>query len=255
MHAYAFGFEPLYLALCAVALAVYVRAALAAPVERWRLWVFGPAIALVAVPLNSPLETLARHYLLLVHLLQNVMIADWAPPLLILGLTPAMRSAVARRLGPVARLSPWKVALPLWLGIWYAVHLGAFYDWALRNPWALNVEHALLLTAGLAFWWPVLAREQGALSTAASIAYLGVGFVGSAFLGLALMFSTSPFYEYYKHVPRLWGLSPARDQNLGGLLMNAEETIVFLSAIVYFLLRLLAEEEEAQRAKDQGASL
>ena len=67
------------------------------------------------------------------------------------------------------------------------------------------------------------------------------------------MFSTSPFYEYYKHVPRLWGLSPARDQNLGGLLMNAEETIVFLSAIVYFLLRLLAEEEEAQRAKDRGA--
>jgi hypothetical protein len=40
----------------------------------------------------------------------------------------------------------------------------------------------------------------------------------------------------------LWGLSAAKDQNLGGILMNAEQTIVFLSALVYFLMRLLEEE-------------
>ena len=66
------------------------------------------------------------------------------------------------------------------------------------------------------------------------------------------MFSTSPFYEYYRHVPRLWGLSPARDQNLGGLLMNVEQTIVFFVAIAWFLLRLLEEEEQAQRAAERG---
>src|SRR4029079_5244585 len=104
----------------------------------------------VAVPLNSALETIAIHYLLLIHLLQNVMIADWAPPLLVLGLTPAMRAAVARRGGhKLAALTRPRFVLPFWLGVWYGVPLPGFYDYALRHPWLLNVEHALLLGAGL----------------------------------------------------------------------------------------------------------
>jgi cytochrome c oxidase assembly factor CtaG len=248
---YSFGFEPFFLALCAAGVGAFVWAARRTAVERRHAVLFGLGIALVAGALNSPLETIARHYLLLVHLLQNVMIADWAPPLLILGLTASWGAAMVGAGGrALSSLTRPKVALPLWLLVWYAVHLGAFYDFALRNSWALNVEHALLLGAGLLFWWPVLVREQGALSTAASIAYLGAGFVASAFLGLALMFSSSPFYDFYRQAPRLWGLSAVRDQNLGGLLMNVEETAVFLSAIVYFLLRLLSEEEEAQRRAD-----
>jgi cytochrome c oxidase assembly factor CtaG len=241
-HPYAFEFEPVYLALCVVTALLYWRQR----PDRRHAVLFGVGLALIAVALNSPLERLARGYLLLIHLLQNVMIADWAPPLLILGLTPALRTAIARQGGRIfATLTRPKVALPVWLVVWYAVHLGAFYDWALRNPWALNIEHGLLIAAGFVFWWPVLAREQRALSTPLSIAYLGSAFVTSAFLGLALMFSTSPFYDYYRHVPRLWGLSPARDQNLGGLLMNVEQTIVFFVAIAWFLLQLLEEEDQS----------
>lgn len=248
---YAFGFEPLFLALCAAAVFAYVRATRRSGSERRRAWCFGLGVGLVAVALNSPLETLAIGYLLLAHLLQNVMLADWAPPLVILGLAPTMRAGIARRGGrTLAFLTRPKVALPVWLLVWYAVHLAAFYDFALRNAWALNIEHALLLGAGLLFWWPVLAREQGLLSTPGAIAYLGAAFVVSAFLGLALMFATSPLYDYYETVPRLWGLSAVRDQNLGGLLMNVEQTVVFLAAIAYFLLRLLHEEEEAQRAAE-----
>jgi cytochrome c oxidase assembly factor CtaG len=75
------------------------------------------------------------------------------------------------------------------------------------------------------------------------IGYLGAAFVGSAFLGLALTFSNSPFYDFYAAAPRLWGLSPEKDQNFGGILMNAEQSAVFLAAILYFLLRLIPEEE------------
>lgn len=255
-----FSFEPLFLALCVAAAVAYGLAARRERPPWWRITLFALGLALIAGALNTPLETIAVHYLLLVHLLQNVMIADWAPPLLILGLTPVMRTALARLGGggrALAFVARPKVALPLWLAVWYAVHLAAFYDFALRNEWALNVEHALLLAAGLVFWWPVLAREQGLLSTPASIAYLGIAFVTSVFLGLALMFSTTAFYDYYEAVPRLWGLSAVRDQNLGGLLMNVEQTLVFLAAIAYFLLRLLGEEEEAQRAaeaKGRGAA-
>ena len=240
---YAFGFEPLFLVLGAVALVAYVRAR---PAPWWRIVLFGVGLALVVIPVNSPLETIATERLLLIHLLQNVMLSDWAPPLLILGLTPPMRAALARIGGrPFAALTRPVVSLPVWLLGWYAIHWGVFYDFALRHPAALNVEHLILVGIGLLFWWPLLSDEPRRLATPVKIAYLGVAFVASAFLGLAFTFSTSPFYDFYARAPRLWGLSPAKDQNLGGILMNAEQTAVFLAALAYFLWRLLEEEHAA----------
>ncbi|MGB2875950.1 MAG: cytochrome c oxidase assembly protein [Gaiellaceae bacterium] len=245
-----FSFEPLFLVLAAAAGYGYLR--LACSVERptrARAAIFALGLVLIAFSLNSPLETLAVHYLLVVHLLQNVMIADWAPPLLVLGLTPAMRNAVAARGGrPLALLTRPLVALPVWLAVWYGVHVPPFYDWALRHNWPLNLEHGLLILAGLVFWWPVFSNEPQRVPTAARLAYLGAAYIGSAFLSLALIFSGRAFYAFYEHAPRLWGLSPTKDQNLGGILMNAEQMIVFFAALSYFLLRLLGEEEEAQRA-------
>src|SRR4029453_10950701 len=101
-----FSFEPVFVVLAVAAAIAYARA-LRGRLRSWRTAVFGlgpvlvvvplnpppgagPAPSLVAVPLTSPPETVAAHYLLLAHLLQNAVIADWAPPLLILGLTPAM---------------------------------------------------------------------------------------------------------------------------------------------------------------------
>ena len=138
---YSFSFEPLFLVLAAAAGYGYVR--LARSVERpsrARATVFALGLALIAFSLNSPLETIAVHYLLVIHLLQNVMIADWAPPLLVLGLTPAMRETVAAHGGRIlAWLTRPLVALPFWLAVWYGVHLPAFYDWALRHNWPLNI--------------------------------------------------------------------------------------------------------------------
>jgi cytochrome c oxidase assembly factor CtaG len=232
-----FSWEPLFLGLAALAAVVYARTARGDPPGRWRVASFCAGLLLVAVSLNSPLETIAAHYLLLCHLLQNALIADVAPPLILLGLTPRMRRSI--RVPVRAR-----VALPLWLLAWYGTHAAGFYDWALRSTSALNLEHAILIAAGLVFWWPLVA---GRLSTPLALAYLGAGFATSVFLGLALIFSTRPFYDFYVQAPRLWGLSPAKDQNLGGILMNAEQTIVFGAAIGFYVWRLLQEEDAGGR--------
>jgi putative membrane protein len=240
---WSFEWEPLFLVLVLLAAFAYARAARRDRPSRARIAVFALGLTLIVAALCTPLETIARHYLVLFHLLGNVMIADWAPPLLILGLTPAMRAAFPQ----LPR--PW-LALPVWLAVWYLVHLPGFYDYALRHVWMLNVEHALLIGAGLLFWWPVFG---GGLTTAGALAYLGVAFIASSFLGLAFIFSSTPFYDFYEQAPRLWGLSAAKDQNLGGILMNAEQTAVFLAALAYFLIRLLNEEELGQAARQSPA--
>jgi cytochrome c oxidase assembly factor CtaG len=246
-----FSWEPAFLVIAGAGAAGYAWAARRSRPGAWRVAAFATGIFLVAASLNSPLETIAAHYLLLAHLAQNALIADLAPPLVILGLTPAMRAAIARRGGsPLAALTRPQVALPLWLLAWYGTHAAGFYDWALRSGWGLNLEHGILVAAGLLFWWTLL---SGRLAVPGALAYLGVAFATSAFLGLALIFSTRPFYSFYVDAPRLWGLSPSHDQNLGGILMNAEQTAVFLVAIGWYVWRLL-EEEHASGADESSAT-
>ena len=244
MSATAFSFEPLFLALAVTAAVLYLRAARTDRPPAWRIAAFSSGVFLIATSLNSPLETIASKYLLLIHLLQNGLIADLAPLLVLLGLTPRMREAIGRR-GLDRLRTRW--ILPIWLGAWYLTHIAPFYNWALRTGWGLNIEHAILIAVGLLFWWPIV---SGRLSPPAGLAYLVIAFLGSSFLGLAYIFSSRPFYAFYEHAPRLWGLSPIRDQNLGGILMNGEQTLVFLCAIGWYVMRLLDEEHAREPLSD-----
>jgi putative membrane protein len=243
-----FTFEPLFAVLGAVALVAYVRVWRREAASPARLASFAAGLLLIVLALNSPLETIAVDYLVLFHLLQNVIVSDWAPPLLIAGLTPAMRAGIAARGGrPFAFVTRPVVALPVWLVGWYAVHLGGVYDLALRHPWLLNVEHLFMIGIGLVFWWPIIADEPRSVPTLGRLAYVFAAFVSSAFLGLALTFAP-PLYDYYESRPvRLWGISAAQDQNLGGILMTTEQALVLFAAVVWLLVRLFREEDERER--------
>jgi cytochrome c oxidase assembly factor CtaG len=249
-------FEPAFVVLAALAAVLYVRAWRREPGPSWRAWCFGIGIALIVGALNSPLETIAIEYLVLFHLLQNVMISDWAPPLLLLGLTPAMRAAIVERGGAALEtITRPAITLPTWLVAWYVIHLGPVYDTAVQSEVLLNLEHVVLIVVGLMFWWPVLCDTPRSLATLGRIGYVLAAFVFSAFLGLALTFSP-PLYSYYEARPRLWGITAEQDQNLGGILMSTEQAIVIFAAVVWLLIRLFREEEAAEErlAAEQRAA-
>src|SRR5437588_3868911 len=153
---------------------------------------FAAGLGLIAIALLSPLEHIALTSLLSVHLLQNVILADWAPPLLVLGLVPAMTAAVERRAWLRALTSP-AFALAYWLAAWYVLHVPAVYGYALTHRWALGVEHLVFLTSGIAFWWPVLV--PGRMRPPAKLVYLFGAFVAAAPVALTLAL-THPQYSF-----------------------------------------------------------
>ena len=57
--------------------------------SRARVASYAAAMVLLAVAFWTPLHHLGLHYLLTAHLLQNVILAEWAPLLAVLGLSPA----------------------------------------------------------------------------------------------------------------------------------------------------------------------
>src|SRR6185437_5717800 len=61
-----------------------------------RATAFGGALALLAAVFWSPIHHLGLHYLLTAHLLQNVVLAEWAPLLAAYGFSPAMAESFAR---------------------------------------------------------------------------------------------------------------------------------------------------------------
>jgi cytochrome c oxidase assembly factor CtaG len=207
-----------------------------AGISRPRLVAGVLGVLLVFAAFVTQLEPLANHTFLWAHLLQNVVLAEWVPALLVLAVPPRL----AERAAGFPLFRP-LVALPLWLAVYYTWHLPWIYDTALRHPHSLlHVEHLTYLAAGVCVWWPVV---HGKASAGAKAAYLFAAFVLASPLGLLLALIPRAIYSFYVHAPRTWGPSPLADQQIAGVTMAAEEALVFFGALAAYLLRFLADEQ------------
>jgi cytochrome c oxidase assembly factor CtaG len=204
--------------------------------SRPRLAAGAIGVVLVFTAFVTELEPLANHTFLWAHLLQNVVLAEWAPALLVLAIPPRL----AERAAGFPPFRP-LVALPVWLAAYYTWHLPWIYDAALRHPHSLlHVEHLTYLAVGVCVWWPVV---HGRGSAGAKAAYLFAAFVLASPLGLLLALIPRAIYGFYVHAPRTWGPSPLTDQQIAGVTMAAEEALVFFGAFAVYLLRFLADEQ------------
>jgi cytochrome c oxidase assembly factor CtaG len=200
--------------------------------------------ALLVAALVTPLDTLARTYLVWAHLLQNVVLAEWAPLLLVLGLTPALAEQLSRPKAVRLLTQPF-VALPLWVATYALWHVPALYDAALRRPdTLLALEHASYVAAGVLFWWCVWQDAPHHLSSGARAGSVVAAYVLSAPLGLVLALVPRALYGFYAAAPeRVFGFWRLEDQQLGGMTMAAEQSVVFFCVFAYWFLRFLAEQE------------
>jgi cytochrome c oxidase assembly factor CtaG len=241
---YAWSIHPeATLATAAFALAYFI-AVRRRPSSRVRIAAFAGGITLLAATAVTPLDSLSYH-LLSAHLLQNVVLAEWAPALLVLGLPPYLAAQLGGK--AVMRVLTYPpVALSIWLATYFLWHLPWAYDAALEHPaLLLHLEHACYVAAGCLLWWPVIHDHPRSLHDAARAGYLFAAFLLASPIGLLLALLPEPVYDYYDDSNELWGLSPLTDQQIAGVTMAAEQAVVFFAAFTYFFFRFLAREEDA----------
>ncbi len=213
------------------------------------------AAAIVLLALTSPIDALAQGTLFSAHMLQHMMLTLAAPPLMLLALPRAPEGTAARPRVPA--LAPWAMGVgAMW--IWHAPLL---CNAAATSTAVRALQSATLPAMGAAFWWPIVGpRLDRRLSDPAAIAYLFTACGACTVLGVSIAFSPVQVCSSYAHstdalgvLPLLrdrWGLTPAVDQQLGGLLMWVPGCTAYAAAILAIVARFYG----AAPLKTQGAS-
>jgi putative membrane protein len=185
---------------------------------------FAAAVVLMEASLDGPIHHLADNYLFSVHMLQHLVITLFVPLLMIAGLPPWLweRILLSR---PLGRLSRWGLrpvpAFVIYNGVLIAWHLPRAYDLTMSDHSWHIFEHLLFMASAVVAWWPVLSRSKllPPAGWGGQLIYLLAMSIPMKALGAVLTVKTEAMYEFYRAAPRVWGLTPAGDQRLGGLMM------------------------------------
>jgi putative membrane protein len=74
------------------------------------------------------------------------------------------------------------------------------------------------------------------------------------FLGILLTFSSVVLFDFYETGGTRWGLTAHDDQQVAGLVMALEQSLVMGVALAYLFVRMLSESDaEDQRAERYAA--
>ncbi len=225
-----------------------------------RLAAFTAGCLVILAALVSPLDRLAEQ-ILVMHMVQHLLLLDIAPILLILGLTKVLLRPATRRLRIVEEragpLSHPVFAILAYSAVMWIWHVPALYDAAVANPSLHALEHLCFAAAGILYWWHILSPIRGRLRLGGMgpVMYMISTKLIVGFLGVALAFLPTAIYGFYVDQPAYWGLSPVADQQMAGLAMALEQSIVMGVALAVLFGKMLVESErEARRAERYGAA-
>jgi putative membrane protein len=218
---------------------------------------FFTGCAALLVALNGPLHDLSDYYLLSAHMVQHLLLTLVVAPLWLAGtpqplldalLHPALKVKTTGRIvrtatGPLVALAAYTVALIGW-------HLPGPFNAALEGHGWHVVEHVTLLASALLAWWPILSASRllPALPYAAQLLYLFVLGIPMTVVAAFVTGADRPLYGWYATAPRLFGLTPLADQQLGGIIMWVPAGIVPLVAFTVVFFRWAAAEPDEPEA-------
>jgi len=213
------------------------------------------ALTVLGLALNGPLHNLSDFYLFSAHMVQHLVLTLVFPPLLLYG-TPAWVVRPLLRPRPVMRFARWATR-PLAAGVLFSApitlwHFPQFYEAALEHHGLHVVQHLVFIATAVIMWWPVLSPvpELPRASYAIQLLYLFALGLPMSLAGALITLADRVLYPFYESAPRMWGLTPAADQQLGGLLMWVVGTIYLWVAatVVWFRWSIREEAGDVERA-------
>ena len=224
-------------------------------VPTWRRVCFAAGLLVLAGALSPPVDDLADQ-LLVAHMIEHLLIGDVAALLLVLGLTgPLLAPLLRHRLvGRLRVLAHPVVALIVWAANFYAWHLPALYQAALRHDSIHAVEHASFLGFGAAMWMALLGPlpKPTWFGNGWRLVYIiAVRLIG-AVLGNAMVFAGTVFYPYYLTGDASWHIAPLTDQIIAGAVMMVEESFLTIGLFCWLFLKVAGEQERRQRLLDDA---
>ena len=224
-------------------------------IKRAQITAFLLGVFLMFFALVSPLDELGDSYLFSAHMVQHLFLTIIGPLLLLLGtpgwlLKPLLRN---RAIFLIARTLTYPaVAFFLYNADFWLWHAPPLYNATLENEGIHIFEHITFIVFGVINWWPIFSPlEEGLprLSIGGQILYLFLSGMPTVALGAGLTF-LPPLYAPYLSAPRIWGISPALDQQLGGLIMWIPGNIFYIIIVSILFIRWMQMQDAKQRAHE-----
>jgi putative membrane protein len=228
-----------------------------------RAWYFFAGLAVFWIALTSPLNALAGGYLFSAHMMQHMLLLLIVPLLLLLGLPPLKANAALGwrpwRLTPLAGWAGGVSAMWVW-------HERTLCDLAARTETGRIIQIISLLALGALFWWPLLGpRIQQRIPPLSGVAYLFSACLACSVLGILITFSPAgavcPVFLQPPDQPGVlrlirhdWGVTPAQDQQIGGLLMWVPGCGIYLAGVMAMLGRWYGSAETDEPATPRSAN-
>ena len=227
------------------------------PVKTGQTVSFLLGVFFMFLSLVSPLDELGDSYLFSAHMVQHLVLTMIGPPLLVIGtpgwfIKPLVRNKIAFRVAKA--LTYPAVAFVLYNVDFWLWHAPPLYNATLENQNIHILEHLTFIVFGILNWWPIFSQSKDLprLSIGGQILYLFLSGMPSVLLGAGLTFSP-PLYAPYIAAPRVWGISAATDQQLGGLIMWVPVSISYIVVMSVLFIRWMQQQEAKQLAEEREA--
>ena len=246
----AWSWKPAVVAGCMLLAAAYAAGYRFRFPARAALWM--AAVALLLLVLVSPLDVLADRYLFSVHMAKHILFVLVIPALLLLGMPP-LRSMQRFAIPPAAAWIAGIGTMAFW-------HIPGVFNAALASGPLRFLEPLSLLAGGTVYWWPILSpvREARISPVPQAAAYLFTSCLACTSIGIVITFAPTLLYPAYAHpadvygmlftIRSQWGISPALDQQIGGLLMWVPCCLLYLTATLAMFARWYGEAETTDGA-------
>jgi putative membrane protein len=215
-------------------------------VTRRQIAWFVTGLVLFFAARSWPLHDIGDQSLFLFHMIEHLVLALAVPPMLLLG-TPSwmMRMLVGPILPAVKFLTKPLIALILFNGVLAYIHAPNIIELMLRNEAAHLGLHLALIVSAMLMWWPIIGPipDTPKLEPFMAMGYLFLQSLVPTIPASFLTFASTPVYDVYTDLPRLWGLSVLDDQLIAGLIMKVGGGLVLWAIIATIWFRWAAAEE------------